>query len=176
MHGRARLNPYIIIGTLIALAAAFFGGDHIGHGRGVNEQKVANQREFDRIEGERTKQKAEANALYRQAQADIIALQTERDKLKTELEKKREIDRKATDDDRAKFSGLGLRFQPAEDAGHRGDGICSKGSGTNAAGPADPATIELPASLTAELRQIAFDADKLADDYRECYGYAQAVK
>lgn len=176
MPAGTRVNPYLIIGAMLAIAASFFCGDYVGHGRGIDEQKVSDQREFDRISAEIMKQKAEASALYRQAQADIIALQVERDRLKNELEAKREIDRKATDDRRTEFAGRGLRFNPIEDPRAREDGGGPQGAGSNPASPVTPTALELPASLTASLRLLAFDADKLADDYRECYGYAVKVR
>lgn len=170
------MNPYIIIGALIALAAAFFGGDHLGHGRGVNEQKVADQKQFDQINAERAKQKAEANALYQQAQADIIALQADRDALKTTLEKEREEARKTTDDLRTKYAGLSLRFRSVQSGGNRQDGAGAKGAGGNPASPAATTVLQLPDQVAGNLRQLAFDADKLRDDYALCYGYANKVK
>lgn len=170
------MNPYIIIGAMLAIAGAFFSGDYFGHGRGIDEQKVSDQREFDRINAGLAKQKAEANALYRQAQADIISLQGERDKLKTELEAKREIDRKATEARRTEFAGVGLRFKPAQGAGDRRDGAVPPSPGANPASADAAPAIELPATVTSDLRSFAFDADNLADEYRKCYGYAQAVK
>lgn len=170
------MNPYLIIGALIALSAAFFGGDYLGHGRGVNEQKVADQKKFDEINAERATQKAEANAIYQQAQADIIALQVERDALKTTLEKEREEARKTTDDLRTKYAGLSLRFRSVQSGGDRENGAGTQGAGSNPAGPATASVLQLPDQVAGNLRQLAFDADKLRDDYAECYGYANKVK
>lgn len=170
------MNPYLIIGALVALAAAFGGGDYLGHGRGIDEQKVADQKIFDQINAGLAKQKAEANALYQQAQADIIALQAERDDLKTTLEKEREEARKTTDDLRSKYAGLSLRFRSVQSGGNRPNGAGAQSAGGNPASPATASVLQLPDQVAGNLRQLAFDADKLRDDYALCYGYANKVK
>lgn len=170
------MNPYLIIGALIALAAAFFGGDYLGHGRGIDEQKVEDQKQFDQINDGLAKQKAEANTIYRQAQADIITLQTERDALKTTLENEREAARKTTDDLRTKYAGLSLRFKSAKTAGDRGNSAGTQSAGSNPAGPAAASVLQLPDQVAVDLRQLAFDADTLKDDYAKCYGYAEKMK
>lgn len=164
----------LVIAAVLAIVA--IGADRFGYTRGVNAQKVADQVEFDAINAKLTTQKAEAAAAYRQAQDDIIALQVERDQIKTDLEKKREADRKTTDDNRTKFASLGLRFPAPKGAGDRADSCGPKAPGANAAEPSAPATVELPKQITSDLRQLALDADNLADEYRKCHGYAVTVK
>lgn len=165
----------VLIGILVIVAVAA-GAEHVGHTSGVRDQKVVDQVEFDKINKQLTTQKAEANELYRQAQADIIKLQAERDELKGKLEVKREADRKATDDNRNRFSGMGLRLGVLKGAGDRADGGGTQGAGSNAASVAAPTPVDVPKETASDLRQLAFDADKLADDYRLCYGYATQVK
>ena len=174
-EGEIWMNPYIILGALVSAIALFSGGFMAGKHYGTTTQKVADQAEFDKINNERTAQKAEANKLYRQAQSDIIALQAERDTLKTTLETERETNRKATDDLRTKYSGLSLRFraQSARPGANSGSTACP---GTGPASAAAAPVLQLPDSITSDLRQLALDADKLRDDYAECYGYAKKVR
>jgi len=169
------VNPWIIVAAIVALAGAGLGGYTTGRSAGVNAQKVADQVQFDTINEALTNQKAEANAAYRAFQEHNLALVVERDQLKTNLEKRYAQDAAATDAARREYAGLGLRFQPAENAGSRG---CRLGTGSaeaDAPGPDAAATVELPAPITSDLRQLTLEADRLADEYRKCYGYAVAA-
>lgn len=170
------MNPSTILIAIVAALAIAAGAYTVGRGHGINAQKVADQAQFDAINRGIEKQKADANALYRTAQADIIALQAERDRFKTQLEKNREQDRTATDAARDRLAGFGLRFRPQQ-AGGSGQGCPGTLPGSpNPAGAASAPVVELPAALARRLRSIAHDADQLADDYRQCYGYALGVK
>jgi hypothetical protein len=170
------MNPWLILGVVLALAGVFAGGDHFGYGRGINEQKVADQAEFDRFNRERDEQKAEANDKYRKQQDANLALMAERDQLKTHLEKEREKNRKATDDLRARYAGLGLRFAVPQSAGLGRGGGCAQGAATDPASAAGATVVQLPDALAADLRSLQYAADQLADDYRQCYDYAQRVR
>lgn len=170
------LNPYFIIGALIAAAALFFGGDHLGHTRGVNEQKVTDQLQFDKINDERTQQKDEANRLYQGAQANIIALIAERDKLNHDLEVKDAEHKQVTAGLAAKYAGLELRFRAAQGAGDRANGAGTNGSGPNAPSADDAPVLQLPDQITRDLRKLTRDADELKDAYSTCYAYANQVK
>ncbi|HQR02486.1 MAG: hypothetical protein JSR19_06925 [Proteobacteria bacterium] len=169
-------NPWIILGVVLALAGSFVAGDLHGHKQGIAEQKVADQAQFDKINAERAEQIATANAAYRKAQHDNLALMVERDQLKTRLEKEHAANQKATDDLHARYAGVGLRFNLAQGTGLGGSGQRAEGTGSNAAGIGSTAVVQLPDSIAANLRQLAYDADQLADSYRECYGYAEQVK
>lgn len=166
--------PYIVV-VCVWLASLFAVG-HWQNSAGMNEQKVADQKEFDRINEKTAADKAAADVKYRQAQADQIALLTERDQLKTQLEKEHANNQAATDAVRNRYAGLGLRYKSAKAAGPGGGCASPTGAAPDSASPDGPATFELPAALAGELRQIAYDADTLADSYRECYGYAQRVR
>lgn len=170
------MNPYIIIGALILAAAALFGAYQKGHGSGVADQKVADQAQFDKINNDLTKQKASANALYQQAQADIIALLTQRDTLKLKLERDHANNEIATAALRDKLAGLSLRFSSTETARGGPGGKDASSSGDHPAGTEPAATIQLPEKITGDLRRLAFDADALNDDYRLCYDFAQQIK
>lgn len=167
------MNPLAALILMIVIAAGgFFAGHHVGE----NAQKVADQAQFDGINQKLADQKTEAAGILKERNAENLALMAERDQLKTDLEKTREDNRKATDDLRRKYSSVGLRFQPAQAAGAGCGGRGAEGASADPSGVDAPTAVELPAALTASLRQIAYDADTLADEYRECYGYAQAVR
>ena len=169
------MNRYLIIGALLAALAAWFSGTVHGHRAGVAEQKAADQILFDEINHKISTQKAEADAAWRAAQDRNLALVVERDRLKTQLEKRHARDAAATDALRDRYARLGLRYA-AESAGSRcgSDGAAAPGTGTDQ--PAEPAVVELPGALTADLRQLAFDADRLADDYRKCRAYVMDAR
>lgn len=170
------MNPWAIVGVLLALAAAYLGGDYRGHGRGLNEQKVADQGQFDQVNRERTQQQADAAELLRAAAAGNMLLTEQRDALKTQLGELREKDRVATDTNRQRFAGLGLRFRaPQGDASGQG-GAGAPSSPDRPSGPASGPTVELPSSIASDLRQLTFEADTLADAYRECKGYVDLVR
>lgn len=169
------MNPYLIIGALLALAAAAGGGFYEGHKTGIDGQKVADQAQFDAINAGLTKQKADAAALLAQANADNAALAVARDTLKTTLETEREKNRAATDSLHTQLAGVGLRFR-AQGAGCGASGGGTQAAGTDPAAAQSSAVVQLPDALAASLRQLAYDADKLRDDYALCYGYATQVR
>lgn len=170
------MNPWLIVGFLVALIVAAAGGFKAGDTYGTDQQKVADQVEFDRINQGIADQKTKAASLLAQKNAENLALMEERDTLKTNLEKEHAQAQAATAAARDHFAGLGLRFKPAEAPGCRLGSGCAGSPATDAAGTHAAPTVELPAAITASLRSIAFDADNLADAYRECYGYAQQVR
>lgn len=169
-------NPWFILLFVLMLVGAFAGGEHIGNVRGTDAQKVADQKQFDTIEAERTTQKAEANALYRKAQDANLALMTERDQLKTTLGEQDAKNRKATLVLSASLATLKLQFRSAQSAGDRADGGSAKSSAANPACAESAAVVQLPDKVASDLRRLTFDADALADDYRLCYGYATKVR
>ena len=165
-------SPWALLAALAIVVGAALGGYTAGRMAGVNAQKVADQEAFDEVDQKLAAQKAEASAAYRAFQEHNIALVVERDQLKTNLEKRHAQDAAATDADRRQFAGLGLRFAAAENAGC-GDRRLGAGSAEADAARTDAAAaVELPATITSDLRQLVFEADQLADSYRECYGYA----
>lgn len=170
------MNPYLIIAAIVLLVGSWVGGNHVGHIGGMNEQKVADQAKFDEINAGITQQKADASEKYRTAQENNLALMTERDQLKTTLGKEHEQNRVNTAALRDKYAGAGLRYTNGTSSGIGAGGISASGPGNNPASASGSAVLQIPDALTANLRQLAFDADTLADSYRECYGYANKVK
>lgn len=168
--------PYrIFAGALIWLASlAAIGGWQ--HGAGRDAQARADQVEFDRINSDLAQQKIIAAETYRTAQATLIATLAERDKFKTQLEQDHAKNQADTAALRDKYSGLGLRFPAAESTG------CWLGGGGAVPPAADPAgaqpaaSVQLSDSAAGALRRLAYDADSLADDYRQCYAWATGIK
>lgn len=170
------MNPYLILTFVLAVISAGVGGCTYGHGTGIDEQKAADQVQFDKYNRDIDEQKTKANALYRKAQDANLALMTERDQLKTTLEKQHAINQAATAALRDKYFGVGLRFSTRQTAGFGSGGGRAQSSGVDPAS-SEPATlVQLPGEIAADLRRLAFDADQLADDYRKCYGYANQVR
>lgn len=170
------MNPYIIIAALVALIGTWFGGQATGHRAGVAEQQAADQVRFDKVNQALTDQKTEANAAYRAIQEHNLALVVERDKLKSDLEKEHAKNAAATDAVRRDLAAASLRYAAAEATRPGGCSLGAGSAGSGATSPDEPAAVELPAPITSDLRQLVFEADQLADAYRECYGYAMRVQ
>jgi hypothetical protein len=166
------LNPYLLLGGVLLWLASLVGVGTWQHTEGVAEQKVEDQREFDRINAAITKQKSEATAKYSAKQAEVIAVMAERDQFKNQVEKERNEHRIETDALRARYAGLGLRFRPAEGAGPGAGGGSAASPPGNPAGAVAPAVVQLPDAVARNLRQLVFDADRLRDEYAACYAYA----
>lgn len=178
MKQRGEILLYVVIGLAVVgiLAAIAYGIDSRAYERGVTVQKAEDQKEFDRINGELTTQKAEANRLLQKAGADIIALMAERAKLTAKLEKQHADNQAATAALRDKYAGVGLRFAAPEGSGCGAGGGGSQGASSDAASTPATAVIQLPDALTRNLRRLAEDADKLKDEYALCYAWAGEVK
>lgn len=170
------MNPYLILTFVLAVIAAGVGGCTYGHGTGIDEQKAADQVQFDKYNQDIADQKTQANALYRKAQDANLALMTERDQLKTTLEKQHAINKAATAALRDKYFGVGLRFTARQTSGFGSGGGSAQDPGPDSASPGPATLVQLPGEIAANLRRLAFDADQLADEYRKCYGYANQVR
>ena len=170
------MNPILILVLIIAWLVSLTGVGRWQYTAGQASQKVVDQAQFDGINQQLAEQKAEAAAILKTRNAENLALMVERDHLKTTLEKQHAANQAATDALRARYAGLSLRFQPAQAPGSGPGGGGAQGAGADPARADGAAAVELPAALAASLRQLAYDADTLADAYRECYGYAQAVR
>ncbi len=170
------MNPWIIIGLIVAWLASLAGVGYWQNEAGQTTQQVADQVRFDKINQDIADNKALANGIYRSAQANIITLQAERDKFKTQLEKDHEANRIATAALRDKYAGVSLRFRADQGAGPGPGGTSARPSTADASSVAGAPFIQLPGALAASLRRIVWDADQLRDDYRACYEYATGVK
>jgi hypothetical protein len=180
------MNPWFLFGALLSLFLAFGTGHHQGYKSGVNEQKVADQKTIDaantRAQGiidgyniQVAEQKAVATNKAIAQRDEVIALQAERDKFKSQLGAEHVKNQDTTRRLSAAYAAYSLRFKPDIGAGSwnsAGPGESSKG---DAACNAPPEVVQLPEALTRDLRQLATDADELNDDYKHCYGYAYSV-
>jgi hypothetical protein len=169
------MNPYVMLGSGVVVLALVGGAGFEGRRIGIDVQKADDQAQFDQYNTAIAKQKADAARIMQDAQAQIIALQGQRDALKTNLENQYAVHQAETRALSARYAGLQLRFR-TQDPG-RGDG--SSGTvpaGTDAAGTPSAAVVQLPAEITGNLRQLALDADNLRDAYAKCYAWAEQVK
>lgn len=171
-----------VIGVLVALASlvvalmyAYNTVHDDGVEQGQGEQQKADQKTLDDINVQLSKQKADADALYLAKVKEVLDTVKQRDAFKKQLGEANEKDRLSTEAHHVELAGQQLRFATSCNPTNAGGG----GSGGSAASPggtaaANDATtiVQLPAKITSDLRQLAFDADRLADEYRKCYGYA----
>ena len=170
------LNPWVILALVLAVTAMCVGAGYEGYARGEDAQKVTDQKQFDEINKELTAQKAEANRLLQDALLGNLKLMAERDKLKNQLGEQDVKNRKATAELTARYSGQRLQFRAAQDSGNRANCGGTLSSPSNASGTSSTSVVTLPDEIAGNLRQLARDADDLADAYRLCYGYANQVR
>jgi hypothetical protein len=159
---------------IIMLVAATVAGEHFGHTRGVNEQKVEDQVVFDNYHNAVEEQKSQASALLVKVQATIIAEQEAGAAFKNQLEIDRAKNRDDVDALRRKYADSKLRFiAPAtgQTSGCGGGSGGSAGTEGKASGPDAPTVVQLPDSIAGNLRQLTLDADKLSGEYATCYRY-----
>ena len=155
------IKPYLSIVIVLALIAVFFYGHHVG----ANAVTVKYQAEI-------AKQNEEAQKIINDNNEKLQTLQVERDTIKSKLENERQANVKATNDLRVKLSANGLRFKSTGGKSCT-DQVSNK---ANTASNTDTASTELPASITASLRELAYDCDTLRDDYALLYNFVRDVK
>lgn len=170
------MNIYFGIFFAILIACACAAAGFEGHKIGVEHQQAVDHAQFDRINADIAKQKTQAAAILADANAANLKLATDRDALKTNLGKAHAAAEIATNSLRVQLVGSSLRFAADKDSGCGPSSPSTASTGTNAASPAAPAIVRLPDETARRLFAIAFEADQLADAYRECYGWAQQVK
>ena len=172
------MNIYALAVAVCLWLASLTGVGYWQYGAGKDAQKAADQSRFATYDSAIATQKAQANLEYRNAQDANVQLMAERDQLRNTLEKARAQNQTATDDLRRRLAGERLRFaaalprepRPGTDSGS------APASGVDAARADAPAVVELPATLTSDLRQLALDADRLRDEYRLCFDAIHKVK
>lgn len=173
------MNPYVIIGALVAALALGGGGYWYGASVGRAKQEVADQAQFDAVNAKLAAQKAEAATQLAAVNARVLATLTERDALKTKLLTEKDTHDQVTAVLRGRYAALRLRVAvpgAAQAGGGGGGGDGAGGAGGDAARSAGAALVQLPDAVAGDLRQLAFDADRLRDDYALCYGYATQVR
>ena len=169
-------SPWLIVGAILAAIAIAGGGYVKGSYDGVNRQKVADQMQLDQINRQLADQNAVATMLIQANAKRILALLNERDKLKLDLERTHVKNQKITDDLRLQLSVTSLLFRTAPGTEC---GPSNPGGGTASGNPAStPAStlVLIPEPTAGNLKQLAYEADQLADAFRECYSWVNSVK
>lgn len=168
------MNKYLIIGIIII--GLMTGSYFFGHSVGTDTQQIKDQVEFSRIDKERTKQKEDAAALLDQEVKKGIALTNQNQELIAQGVKDHEAFRKTTADLNHKYSTLKLRFATTSTS----TGSCSNSttiqSGETISGTPSASVVQLPDSITNDLRQLTENADTYLGWYRKCYKYVEEVK
>lgn len=170
------MSPWAILAIVVAFGGCLAGAEHFGDVRGTNQQKVADQTQFDKVNADLAKNKADAAQIYETEQAKIIALQGERDAAKTQLENEHADNEKATNALRSQLAGERLRFAAAQDTGSRAGGAGAMPANANPASDSTAAVCVVSDAVDADLKSIAYDADSLRDDYKLLYEWAHSLK
>lgn len=170
------MNLYLALGLAILIALACAASGYEGDLIGKDTQSVADQAKFDRFNQQIASQKIQAAAILADANAANLKLATDRDALKTQLEKAHAAATIATNSLHTQLAGSVLRFAADKDSGCRGSGSSTTATGTDAASSAAPITIQLPRKIQEDLDALMLEADQQRDAYALCYGWAQSVK
>lgn len=165
-------SPTTILVVLLLVLAAAFGGDRFGHARGVQQQKVADQVLFDKINKDIEEQKAIANMTYKRLSEQVIAKAQAADNFKHKLEVSREQRRKELADYRRSPAANGSLFFDAQVAGCGGGSGGTQSGGGQTPGLTITTKVEIPPALRGSIRAILDDADDLTVDYQACYDWA----
>jgi hypothetical protein len=168
------INPWVILGFVVALATTNLGSYFYGMGVGEDKQAVADQGQFDKINADLTEQKRQASAALNLANEQIRDELVNRDKFKNQLGEEREKNRQITHKLSNAYAAYGLQFELDETPRCWRGGVYTKGAACYAASDAQTAVktiIQLPEKITADLRQFADDSEGWLDEYRLCYAY-----
>lgn len=164
-------NPWMILGVLLAFLAVGGGGYGYGHHNGVNAQKVAGQGMVDKVNDDLAAQKTEAAILLKKSNDRLLQTLADRDAVKAQLENTHVANQAATTALRNQYAALGLRFR-TQGAGCGGSGGNSVPEASAPASDTTTTDIQLPDSITRNLRQLAEACDSLKDDYKLLYDWA----
>jgi len=162
---------YRIIAFLLTTIAIFFAVGYAGYDYGYKTQKLKDQVIFDQVNKEREEQKQEAAILLASLQQKIIEAQAESAKFKNQLEKQRAQHNDNITALRIEYATGGLFFEAPVHSG------CGRSGGSTGGSQGDPSSacptsrVQLPDSIAADLRQLVYEADKLAVEYETCYNY-----
>jgi hypothetical protein len=168
------INPWVILGFVVALATTNLGSYFYGMGVGEDKQAVADQVQFDKINKDIADQKSLAGAILVQSHKDVIEKMKQRDEFKNKLGEQREENRQITHKLSNVYAAYSLQFELDESPRCWRGGVYTKGAecyATSNAQAAVKTVIQLPEKITADLRQFADDSEGWLDEYRLCYAY-----
>jgi hypothetical protein len=167
------MNPYAIIIGILVFLGALVGAERFGEHRGIALQAQTDQTRFDKISRDLDAQKAQANKLMADAAARDAAAAAAAAQLHQQQEIAHENDQARTDAAHQRAIDAGrLRFAGTrEDAGGGRSGGSAVPAPADAAGPAGAATVELSDEASGALRELTFECDRLADNYRAAYRF-----
>lgn len=165
------INPWVILGVVLAIGAANVEGRWEGHKAGVNAQAMVDQKAIDAVNAQIADNKAEAASKLRDAYAENVRLQGLQDAFKHKLEIEHVANQEKSNKLAAAYSAYSLSFTRTIDSG-RGDGSGdSSADKTKSASAQQTEDVQLPDQITRDLQILTKDADDLNDDYKLCYGY-----
>lgn len=170
-----KLNPWVILGAVLALLVLVGVVYTQGHSDGVDDQKLEDQAEFDRINAELEAQKAAANKIWREKADEAQARRIEVGKLTHQLGVQHEENRQITDRNRLALDALRLRWKSAESSGRGDSGRGAEADPGGTASSTEAAICEFPEALDRSLKAILADADRLRDDYEYQYNERRSV-
>lgn len=162
---------YRIIAFILATIAIFSAVGYAGYDYGYKTQKLKDQVIFDQVNKERGEQKQEAARVLEDMQQKIIEAQAESAKFKNQLEKQRAQHNDNITALRIEYASGGLFFDAPVHSGCGSSGGSTGGSQGSSSSACPTSRIQLPDALAAALRQLAYEADKLAVEYETCYNY-----
>lgn len=155
----------------MALVTSFGTGYFTGHSHGVDSQKVADQFSIDKVNAKIEENKRIANAEMANAQQAVIELQAEREKFKTKIEQERQTNVETTNKLHDAYAAYSLRFRSDDQRSWCGGENSVPATGT-ASGDNGTSVCVISDETSKSLRNIAYEADQLRDDYRLLYDWA----
>lgn len=163
------MSKELIIAIAWALSLAVVGAWQRHDGK--TAQKVEDQAQFDKINADIANQNAKANALYVATIEEKEKAKKERAAIKLALEKERQSNVQAINDLRTKYAGVSLRYSIQGSGLGSSDSCAMPGTGS-AAGNSSAEEYELPAAITNDLRELAYQCDALNADYKLLWEWA----
>ncbi|MDQ5980474.1 MAG: prophage endopeptidase [Verrucomicrobiota bacterium] len=163
-------NPWVLLGIVLMMGAVGVWQ----RDEGKNAERVVALKDKNDALAKKNAELAEVNATILRLQKEIRELearhQAEMDNLEAELKKEKadNAKRKKADADAARAGGLVLRVPASVCGGTDGDRGAAPALGSTASVRDGGATVELPRQVTADLFDLANDADAVADQLRAC--------
>ena len=156
---------------LVFFIGSLLAASYVAYDLGQDSQKAKDQVIFDQVNADLAKQKKEAASLLNSLQQKIIDAQAESAKFKHQLEIQRAQHNETVTALRTEYAASGLFFDSPQSAGCGSSGGSTGGSQGDPSSTCPTSRVQLPDSIAADLRQLVYEADKLAVEYETCYNY-----